>query len=282
MRNCMDKLHALELHDEQLEQAYSLLESALGLLREHDDQGYDAAQMQRMRPVSHRLWTALRDIVGDDLDECLERGIPAMIFRRALVSSQRPRKKIWSREEGKYYYGWAVEDIAPLDFEDVLDEFEEDQRRFVVRDARFAAPSPAKRTGSVSRKSASPAKRAKSQSPAPAPASVPTAAAPSSERARSKSPAKCASSPKEPSSDAGSEGSIPDYTHQNVRGEIVSPTNPVMISALNKCNPFHETLPAPEVWHRRMPPYFNFGETPYMQSLVSQQIQEDLDRSKTL
>lgn len=55
-----------------------------------------------------------------------------------------------------------------------------------------------------------------------------------------------------------------------------------MIAALNKRNPFHETLPAPEVWHRRMAPYFTFGETPYMQRLASDQIQEDLDRSKAL
>jgi hypothetical protein len=70
------------------------------------------------------------------------------------------------------------------------------------------------------------------------------------------------------------------YEHQNVRGNIISPTSLPTIAALNQTNKFHETLPAPEVWHRRMPPYFTFGETPYMQKLASDQIQEDLNKSE--
>jgi hypothetical protein len=53
-----------------------------------------------------------------------------------------------------------------------------------------------------------------------------------------------------------------------------------MIESLNKPNPFHETLPAPEIWHRRMPPYFPFGETPFMEREISRQIEEDLARGK--
>lgn len=64
------------------------------------------------------------------------------------------------------------------------------------------------------------------------------------------------------------------------RGNIVSPTNPEHIAELKRPNPFYETLPAPEVWHRRMPPYFPFGETPYMEAVLSKQIDEDLKRGK--
>ena len=62
------------------------------------------------------------------------------------------------------------------------------------------------------------------------------------------------------------------------RGSIVSPSNPEHIAALDRPNPFYETLPAPEVWHRRMPPYFPFGETPYMEAVMSEQIDNDLKR----
>ena len=51
-----------------------------------------------------------------------------------------------------------------------------------------------------------------------------------------------------------------------------------MVEELGKRNPFHETLPAPEVWHRNMPPYFPFGETPFMEQEISRQIDEDLRR----
>jgi hypothetical protein len=45
-------------------------------------------------------------------------------------------------------------------------------------------------------------------------------------------------------------------------------------------NAFFETLPGPEIWHRRMPPYFMFGETKYMQQVVSDQINRDLHRGE--
>lgn len=43
-----------------------------------------------------------------------------------------------------------------------------------------------------------------------------------------------------------------------------------------KENPFHETMPGVEVWHRRMPPFLPFGETPYMERVMSGQINRDL------
>ena len=64
------------------------------------------------------------------------------------------------------------------------------------------------------------------------------------------------------------------------RGSIVSPTNTEHIAALDRPNPFYETLPAAEVWHRRMPPYFPFGETPYMETVMSEQIDADLKRGE--
>ena len=54
-----------------------------------------------------------------------------------------------------------------------------------------------------------------------------------------------------------------------------------MIEGLTKPNPFHETLPALEIWHRRMPPYFPFGETPFMEREISRQIEEDLARGRS-
>lgn len=71
------------------------------------------------------------------------------------------------------------------------------------------------------------------------------------------------------------------------RGILVSSQNPkkIMIKrdgkkAVEEDNPFHETMPAPEVWHRRMPPVFPFGETPFMARVVSDQINADLSRSE--
>ncbi|KAK6430911.1 hypothetical protein LTR95_012933 [Oleoguttula sp. CCFEE 5521] len=65
----------------------------------------------------------------------------------------------------------------------------------------------------------------------------------------------------------------------HTRGKVESCTNLEFISdEKGKHNPFFETLPAPEVWHRRMPPYFPFGETPLMEAYVSKQIDEDLQR----
>ncbi|KAK4547053.1 hypothetical protein LTR36_001274 [Oleoguttula mirabilis] len=70
------------------------------------------------------------------------------------------------------------------------------------------------------------------------------------------------------------EASAPD------RGIVRSSTNPQYIPGTEKDNPFFETMPAPEVWHRRMPPYFPFGETPFMENALSKQINEDLARGK--
>ena len=256
------QLDVPELQDRHFYFSYYQLERAIAILREHDELGLDIASVRRLRPICRHLWTILREIAGDAVDECLDQGVPSHIFGRAMVRVQGPRKKFWSREEGGYNFGWAVEDIVPLELEDVAGMVDEWEREGEERSAR---------------RSASPAKHAKSQPPAPA-----AAAASPSKRARSESPAKRVASPRKASSNAGSEGSLPGYSHRNVRGDIVSPTNPPMIAALNKRNPFHETLPAPEVWHRRMAPYFTFGETPYMQRLASDQIQEDLDRSKAL
>ncbi|KAF7186298.1 hypothetical protein HII31_12373 [Pseudocercospora fuligena] len=72
------------------------------------------------------------------------------------------------------------------------------------------------------------------------------------------------------------------------RGDVVPPIQKdwVEVSDLkdptkepqDRENPFFQTMPAEEVWHRRMPPYFPFGETPYMEKVMSDQINEDLAR----
>ncbi|KXT04298.1 hypothetical protein AC578_7904 [Pseudocercospora eumusae] len=72
------------------------------------------------------------------------------------------------------------------------------------------------------------------------------------------------------------------------RGDVVPPIQKdwVEVSDLkdptkepqDRENPFFQTMPAQEVWHRRMPPYFPFGETPYMEKVMSDQINEDLAR----
>lgn len=76
------------------------------------------------------------------------------------------------------------------------------------------------------------------------------------------------------------------------RGTITSSTNPPLINIVidqdthgndivqERVNPFFETLPGPEVWHRNMPPYFSFGETKYMEQVISDQINRDLNRSE--
>ena len=64
------------------------------------------------------------------------------------------------------------------------------------------------------------------------------------------------------------------------RGTIHSVTNPEFIpdtTTLRK-NPFFETMPGAEIWHRRMPHFLPFGETPYMEKVMSRQISEDLAR----
>ena len=64
------------------------------------------------------------------------------------------------------------------------------------------------------------------------------------------------------------------------RGAIRSVTNPEFIDGTLKKNPFFETMPAQEVWHRNMPRHFPFGETPFIQREMSRQINEDLARGK--
>jgi hypothetical protein len=134
-----------------------------------------------------------------------------------------------------------------------------------------AKKSPVKRVAPVSERSPSPAKKARSASPSKA------ASAPTPTRARSKSPAKKTSPRK---TCASAQPYKQPHPKQHGRGKIISPTNPQMIESLNKPNPFHETLPAPEIWHRRMPPYFPFGETPFMEREISRQIEEDLARGR--
>ncbi|KAM3415925.1 hypothetical protein BST61_g9417 [Cercospora zeina] len=74
------------------------------------------------------------------------------------------------------------------------------------------------------------------------------------------------------------------------RGNIISSTNLPLLDVVigedgsgndiveQRVNPFFETLPGPEVWHRNMPPYFSFGETKYMEQVISDQINRDLNR----
>ncbi|KAI6866359.1 hypothetical protein KC338_g4752 [Hortaea werneckii] len=63
------------------------------------------------------------------------------------------------------------------------------------------------------------------------------------------------------------------------RGPVHSSTNPQFIpnnDPHQRPNPFFETMPAPEIWHQRMPSFFPFGETPYLERVNSRQIEEDL------
>ncbi|KAI7598632.1 hypothetical protein KC319_g2947 [Hortaea werneckii] len=62
------------------------------------------------------------------------------------------------------------------------------------------------------------------------------------------------------------------------RGPVHSSTNPQFIphDPKQRPNPFFETMPAPEIWHQRMPAFFPFGETPYLERVKSRQIEEDL------
>lgn len=62
------------------------------------------------------------------------------------------------------------------------------------------------------------------------------------------------------------------------REPVHSSTNPQFIpnDPKQRPNPFFETMPAAEIWHQRMPSFFPFGETPYLERVKSQQIEEDL------
>lgn len=131
---------------------------------------------------------------------------------------------------------------------------------------------------------ASPGKRA--QSPGKQPQS-PTK--PQSPGKRAQSPAKPQSPGKRPAvaSTPVSTPASPIRPKEFGRGDIISSQNPKFINVMRNGklerqeNPFHETMPAPEVWHRRMPPVFPFGETPLMARVVSDQINADLARSKS-
>ena len=137
--------------------------------------------------------------------------------------------------------------------------------------------TPAKRTASPSTKAPSPSKRVRSASPAKAP-KPPTS---TKARARSTSPIKKSSPRSKPRLRTSLNWDNPPHPNERGRGGITSPTNPPTLATLaNKPNPFHTTLPAPEIWHRRMPPYFPFGETPFMEREISRQIEEDLERGK--
>lgn len=46
----------------------------------------------------------------------------------------------------------------------------------------------------------------------------------------------------------------------------------------NKKDPFDEEMPGKEVWYRNMAPYFPFGETPFMEKFMSDQINADLNK----
>jgi hypothetical protein len=293
------ELEAPALEQTHFSFSYYMLKSALGLIGKHDAKGLDWDEARRLRLLCQQLWQLLRAHVGEDFVECMNRGVPGTIFGRALIKVQGPMKGFWMEEQNDYRWGWRLTDLVPLHYdEDVADMFE--QWKIDVADPDDNKPT-TKRAPSASRRRAS---------LAPPPAAAEAAAASPSKRAQSKSPpkraqskssAKRAAPPRKSNSSSSASNSntsnpnvstsvtsvtsvasstAPGYVHQNVRGKIVSPTNPAIIAELKQANRFHETLPAPEVWHRRMRPYFTFGETPYMQQLASDQIQEDLNKSE--
>lgn len=78
---------------------------------------------------------------------------------------------------------------------------------------------------------------------------------------------------------SGGNGPTPE---SSLRGPIHSTTNPPFLPHDPNPNPFFETLPLPEVWHRHMPPYFPFGETPAVERAMSAVIDADLSRGEDL
>ncbi|KJX98020.1 hypothetical protein TI39_contig444g00007 [Zymoseptoria brevis] len=66
----------------------------------------------------------------------------------------------------------------------------------------------------------------------------------------------------------------------NHHGPVISVTNPRFLPGTNNPNPFFEQMPRPEVWHRQAPRvgFFGFGDTPFSQQMVSDQIDADLAR----
>jgi hypothetical protein len=266
------------LESKHVSDCYHMLSRGVRLLERHDAAGIDSAQSRRLRRICHKLWTAVRGIVGSALDECIERDVPSHVFSQAFASAQAPPAEFWCAEQEKYVHGWEFGTIRPLSYDENVAGLFQTWRRG-KRESR--------------------AKRAASKSPAP----VPAAPAARSERTQSRSPTKSTASARKPSSassvianastsptkraaspsksnSASTVSAQAATSKQNDRGEIISPTNPVTIPVLNASNRFFETLPAPEVWHRRMAPYFTFGETPAMQKLASDQIRDDLQRSK--
>jgi len=289
------ELEAPQLEERHFTHSYHLLAEGVNTVKEHDANGINNAQVRRLRPVCQELWNILRDLVGSALDECLEQEVPSHIFTAALVRAQGPAKKFRSEEDKSYRYGWDAKEIVPFDYDfDVADLFKEWKREPVPENGRGCIPDPSPGPASPAKQAqskpefdpveqynregrvvAAATKRTRSKSPAPAPASP-------AKRSQSKSPTKRTASSRKSSVSSNASSTIPGYVHQNVRGNIISPTNLPTVAELNQTNRFHETLPAPEVWHRRMPPYFTFGETPYMQKLASDQIQHDLNRSELL
>ncbi|KAK4508062.1 hypothetical protein PRZ48_001799 [Zasmidium cellare] len=65
-------------------------------------------------------------------------------------------------------------------------------------------------------------------------------------------------------------------------GSVRSPLNPEYLTQDGKSkkkNAFFETMPLAEEWHRNMPSFLSIGETPYMETVVSNQIEDDLGRT---
>lgn len=96
-----------------------------------------------------------------------------------------------------------------------------------------------------------------------------------------------ASQPPAPPSSRRTSAASPTGTrppHRNLsdpsRGPVHSITNPANIHGTDKPNPFFESMPGPEVWHRNLPAYFMGGETPFMAAEVSREISADLARGE--
>ncbi|KAK5162978.1 uncharacterized protein LTR77_011033 [Saxophila tyrrhenica] len=127
------------------------------------------------------------------------------------------------------------------------------------RKAADSLPSPLKKMARTPSRGNSPTKRSPTKSSPP----------------KAKGKRKAATTSEPPPLVREGESSAPN------RGPIHSSTNPQFVRGIdNKRNPFFESMPAPEVWHRRMPPYFPFGETPYMEQVMSNQISADLAKGE--
>jgi len=304
--------HGLEEPPVDLYSAYDMLAEGVGNLARYDDLGVNIVPVRRLRSACRKLWMTLRRIVGSAVDECLDKHVPGQVFEEALAGVQRPMKEFEVDTTSDpsnvvYRFGWHVNDTVQLKFGDVAELFEKYKRKEEGRKVRHRGASPAKkrtrskspvkapapvqadgepeeveagpisqRTGRL-RAAQAEAKRTASKSPAPIIAAAPPP--PPSGRTQSRSPIKLVASPRKPNS-ASNTSAKAGSTHESDRGLIISPTNLPKIPVLNADSRFFETLPAPEVWHRRMAPYFTFGETPHMQKLASDQIQDDLQRSK--